>query len=613
MRNRIISFLLMTVLLLACLPVSAFTVTADHTTPTIYVMEDVYGAPGQTVTVKVGFLNTAGNQIQKFQAVLSAGEAEICETQSIAISTVPVGGGAGVVNSNGTFSYACGNGSFDASTYFNIQVTIPEDAKDGDVYDLSLSKSASYADVMAWQGNVSTEGKVSFEGAKLYVSRFDPVTVSVKDTVVSVGDTEIRVPVVMSASNAKLASCTQLSFMLSGSASEKVAINMQASKNYKIQGVNDSYITILPEARTFSLGFAGGFENAVAPTDDFKIFELVFDVIEDLEEEDSFVVTPVASDPFKAYGDSATETLPLYVKEYVGGTVTTVLPYEWVVLDEEAATAELVKYTGNSSVVNVPSTIRGDGTTGTKGKEYTVVSLYGEMEKVGKKYYYYGVFYENSLVTEIRIPESVESVHELAISECPNLTVLTVMSNDLELTEEEGETFLYYYSEGEDAYVTNDDLVIRSYESATVRAWAEENNVAFFNLLALVGEQKGEEGLRFIGGVTELEYQSVNFEIEVKSEGKYFANPSHNVYKTLNGTVNGTKKPVVTTVASVAEQTGAYLINEFAYLFGYAISGVPGEGRYVFEVTPTAVTAGGVTVYGKTVTVTYIDGVIVNN
>ena len=156
-------------------------------------------------------------------------------------------------------------------------------------------------------------------------------------------------------------------------------------------------------------------------------------------------------------------------------------------------------------------------------------------------------------------------------------------------------------------------MVIRSYESATIRNWAAENEVEFFNLISLVGEQKGEEGLRFIGGVSDLEYQSIDFTIQVKSADKVFNNASVRVYKTLRGRVNGAMKPVVTTVASVAEETGAYLVEDYAYLFGFAISGVPATGSYVFEVTPTAVTAMGVTVYGKTVTVTYDNGNIINN
>ena len=612
MRIRIVSFVLTMLLVLACVPVATFASMAEQTTPTIYVMEDVYGKPGETVTVKIGFKNTAGNKIQQFQAVLSAGDAKIVNTPAISVTPVPKDGGAGVVNANGNFNYACGVGSYSADTYISIQVVIPEDAKDGDVYDLAVSKSKDFEEVMRWEGGVSLNGNVNFEGAKLYVSRYEAVTVSVADTVVSVGDTVIRVPVMMSATSGKLASCSQIAFSVSGSAAEKVEIDAYASKEFKIKGVNESYITILPDTRSFSLGFAGSFANAVAPTDHFQIFELVFNVVTALEEGDSFTVSAVGADPFKAYGDDATETVLLYVKEYVSGTVTTVLPYEWVVLDEEAATAELQLYTGDSAVVNVPSTIRGDGVTGTKDKEYTVVSLYGEVEKVGKKYYYYGVFYENTEVTEIRIPESVVSVHELAISDCPNLTKLTVMSPNMEIVEEEGYTFLYHYDEETEEYVLSENLVIRSYESATIREWANDNEANFLNLIALVGEQKGGEGLRFIGGIAEVEYQSVDFEIRVLEADKSFSNATTRVYKTLRGIVDGVRTPVVTTVSDVAEETGAYLIKDYSYLFGYAISGVPADGSYTFEVTPTAVTAGGVTVYGKTVIVSYEYGNIVN-
>ncbi|MBE6671942.1 MAG: hypothetical protein E7599_00265 [Ruminococcaceae bacterium] len=613
MRKRILSFVLTLLMVLACVPATALTATAEDTTPTIYVMEDVYGKPGETVAVKVGFKNTNGKNIQQFQATISAGEAAINQTTAISATPMPEGGGAGVVNDNGSFSFACGVGSFTPETYFTIKVTIPEDAKDGDVYDLSLSVSADFSEVLRWEDGTSASGNVSFEGAKLYVTRYDPVTVSVADTVAYVGDKTIRVPVMISASNGKLASCTQLSFSISGTAADKVEIDPYASKEFAIKGNNESYVTVLPVARSFSLGFAGGFENAVAPTDDFRIFELVFTVVTPLDDDDTFVVTPFGSDPFKAYGEDATETVPLFVKEYVAGTVSTVLPYEWAVLDEEAATAELILYTGSASEVTIPSTIRGDGTIGTDGKEYTVVSLYGEEKKVGKRYEYYGVFYENSTVTDIRIPESVKTVHELAISECVNLKTLTVMSPDLEITEDYGETFLYCFVEDTEEYVLPEGLVIKSYESATIKTWADDNEATFDNLIKLVGEQKGDNGIRFIGGVSDLEYKNVDFSVHVVETDKTYSKAATSVYKTFRGAVNGTMKPVVTTVGSVSEETGAHLIEDFSYLFGYAITGVPTEGRFTFEVTPTAVTGGGVTVYGKTVTVVYENGNIINN
>ena len=73
-------------MVLACVPATALTATAEDTTPTIYVMEDVYGKPGETVAVQVGFKNTNGKNIQQFQANISAGEAAINQTTAISVT-----------------------------------------------------------------------------------------------------------------------------------------------------------------------------------------------------------------------------------------------------------------------------------------------------------------------------------------------------------------------------------------------------------------------------------------------------------------------------------------------------------------------------------------------
>ena len=141
MKNRIVSFVLTLLLLFACLPVASISATEENVTPAIYVMDDVYGKPGETVDVNIGFKNTAGKNIQQFEAVLSAGEAKIVSTPAIQVANAPESGGAGFVNSNGIFSYACGIGSFSEVTYFTVKVTIPESAKDGDVYNPELYRN----------------------------------------------------------------------------------------------------------------------------------------------------------------------------------------------------------------------------------------------------------------------------------------------------------------------------------------------------------------------------------------------------------------------------------------------------------------------------------------
>lgn len=607
MNKRIVSFVLMLFMVLACVPVVPFAVSADATNPTIRVMEDVYGKPGQTVAVKVGFANVQGKKIQKFEVVLSAGDATVVTTTKLQMVPAPAEGAGYANGNNGSFGYAYGAGGFDANTYAVVEVTIPESAKDGDVYDLTLTASSKFPEALTWDNGASADSVV-FEGAKLYVSRYNPVEISVQDAVAEIGQSQIRVPVVMSATDGKLASCAGLGFSLSGSAAEKVAINLKACKEYKIMGQNEAYTVVLPDTRSFTIGFASGFENAVVPSgDDFRIFELVFDVLEPLTEGDSFTVTPSGVDCFKAYGSKGTETVTLYVSEYHAGTVSAKLPYEWTVLDEDAATARLDLYTGNAANVVVPTTVVGNGTVGTVGKEYTVVELFGDNEN------YEGVFYGNETVVSIVIPESVKKIDEYAISECPELAELTVMSPDLEIVENDGETFLHYFLNKKTGYVLPEDLVIRSYESATVRAWATEYDASFFNLITLVGAQIGDEGVRFVGAVSSLYYQSVDVSISVEGTDKSFNYSATSVYRTLNGKLNGVKKPAATTVLEIAEETGAYYVDNYAYLYGYAVSGVPADGSFVFKVTPTAVTAGGATVAGETVYVRYENGKIVSN
>ena len=604
MYKRFLSVVLSLMMIVACIPFASASVFAEDAKPTVCVLEDVYGKPGETVDVKIGFRNTAGKNIQQFEVKLSTGEAKLQTSMALEVVPTPSSGGAGVSNENGRVAYGCGVGSMSPETYAVVKVTIPESATDGDIYDLSLSVMPTFTEVLRWEGGESQNGDVEFAGAKLYVSRYEEVSVSVGNTVAEIGQSQIRVPVYMTETDGKLASCTGLGFAISGSGAEKVAFNTVASKEYKIAGVNEEYTTLLPEARTFTLGFASGYENAIAPTGEaFKIFELVFDVIEPLAVGDSFTVTATGADCFKAYGDSATETVALLVKEFALGTVTAELPYTWEVLDEENATARLISYTGTATVVTVPSVVIGDGVVGTEGKEYTVTELYGDSEL------YEGVFYENGEITSITIPESVVVVDEYAISECPALEKLIVKSPNLEIVENDGSTFLYYYGGKKIGYVLPENLVIWSYTSATVFEWAQDNEAAFENLFAFVGQQIGEEGVRFIGAVADLEYRKVDLQIRVTETGKLFTREASRVYKTLNGIVNGARKPVVTTVADVASETDAYYVEAYSYLFGFAIAGIPAEGTYTFEITPTAITAGGVTVTGKVVTVTCTDGV----
>ena len=455
MNKRVLAVFLSIVMVLACFPMLAY--AGDE--PTICVLEDVYGKPGDTVAVKVGFKNATKN-IQEFQVKLSAGDAAVVASIALQMTPTPELGGGGFANGNtGVFGFACGVGSFSPNSYATVYVTIPETASVGDEYALDISAAEAFPEVLKWEGDVSAEGNVAFEGAKLHV------------------------------------------------------------------------------------------------VDDAAIFNMT---------------------------------------------------YVWEVIDEEAATARLISYMGADTEVIVPSVAYGNGTTGTEGKEYTVVELYGDNEECE------GVFSNNETVTSITIPESVKVINEYAITECTELTKLVIKSPDLEIVEDDYDTFLHYYVK-KNVYKIPENLVIHSYESATIKTWIdeEEHDVAFENLFAFVGAQQGDDSVRFIGAVMDIDYRMIDLEITVTETSKNYTNIGKWVYTTLNGTVNGEVVPVVTTSQSVADETDVTLISGYAYLYGYAIEGIPATGTYTFTVTPSAITAGGVTVYGKSVTVTYTNGQLV--
>ncbi len=130
--------------------------------------------------------------------------------------------------------------------------------------------------------------------------------------------------------------------------------------------------------------------------------------------------------------------------------------------------------------------------------------------------------------------------------------------------------------------------------SLTAKAPAEEQDVVKFE-----GYQMGNDGnsIRFIGSVSDLNYESVDLQIKVTGDcEKAFGCPTTRVFKTLNSTDG----PVATTIGSNVE---ASLVLDADYLFGYAITGIE-AGTYMFEIVPVATTYDGQTVQGKTATLT---------
>lgn len=123
------------------------------------------------------------------------------------------------------------------------------------------------------------------------------------------------------------------------------------------------------------------------------------------------------------------------------------------------------------------------------------------------------------------------------------------------------------------------------------------------------GYQIGTEGsaIRFVGYTDDLDYDTIDLVITVTGDAeKTFSQQSTDVYKTLNGMVDGEKKAVVSTDPNV----DALIKIDHDYLYGYAISGIT-DGSYTFTIVPTA-TLGGETITSAPVVlqVTVADGAV---
>ncbi len=112
------------------------------------------------------------------------------------------------------------------------------------------------------------------------------------------------------------------------------------------------------------------------------------------------------------------------------------------------------------------------------------------------------------------------------------------------------------------------DTIVRTYHSLS---------------FGFAGHQIGENGIRFVGYVNDLSYDSVDLLITVEDTEKTFTMPTQNVFKTLLGTVNGETVPV----ASCDPSIDALHKLSYDYLYGYAITGID-PGSYTFTVQPIA-------------------------
>lgn len=103
------------------------------------------------------------------------------------------------------------------------------------------------------------------------------------------------------------------------------------------------------------------------------------------------------------------------------------------------------------------------------------------------------------------------------------------------------------------------------------------------------GVQTGDSAIRFVGGVSEAAvsiYDKVDLQVSFTGDGvaRTFTTPIATVYKTLQGTKNGQVFNAVTVYGSGVEAEETV---DAAYLFGYAVTGIP-AGTYSVTVTPVA-------------------------
>lgn len=321
MKKVLICLILVAFTLLSVFAGMSFAETSSEN-PTIYIMEDVYGAPGETVPVRVGFANMNGKSLLYFTAKLVAeGASVVSETDFEGPSLLtpsPVDGGYGYVHDDGTFGYAC-FGSFPAdSTYFTVKVTIPETAKYGDVISLNLTE-ADHDGVLAYENDVLTE-EVVFKGANLCVSNAKPVKVFVGDVVAHPGATKVTVPVYMTGTDKKLASCTDMAFLLAGDAASKLSFNATESKAFSIA---DGYTSLSLPGGLCNSGFSSSYESAIVPSAaENQIFNLVFDVKTELALGDVVMIAPLALDALTVYGDSAADLGVVAVTNYTAGKLS---------------------------------------------------------------------------------------------------------------------------------------------------------------------------------------------------------------------------------------------------------------------------------------------------
>ncbi|MBE6672133.1 MAG: hypothetical protein E7599_01235 [Ruminococcaceae bacterium] len=119
-----------------------------------------------------------------------------------------------------------------------------------------------------------------------------------------------------------------------------------------------------------------------------------------------------------------------------------------------------------------------------------------------------------------------------------------------------------------------------------------------------------DSSIRFVGYTDSLEYDTIDLAITVTGDAmRTFSSATRNVYKTLNGTVDGKVQAVATTDANV----DALVKIDHDYLYGYAITGIT-DGSYTFTIVPTAI-LGGEMIMSATIVlqVTVADGVVTVN
>ena len=191
---------------------------------------------------------------------------------------------------------------------------------------------------------------------------------------------------------------------------------------------------------------------------------------------------------------------------------------------------------------------------------------------------------------ELKSPYTLAWANDTATENIMVEGVLVTLSFEILDSAVAGESYaidVSYDIDNWDIYDCNGEVVELAVVGGSVTVSGEEEQSPY----GFAGYQVGKNAVRFIGYTNSLEYDSIDLAIYVEEVSKSFSKETTKVFKTLNGTIDGETKIVVSCDPTVE----APIMLDYEYLYGYAVEGID-VGSYTFTVVPT------VTLNGETFT-----------